>query len=139
VKHVLLVGSMIVGFANAAAAQGADIHTRCGPSGSHFSLAADTQTFNYEATVSGSTEAYVVVLEVYHNGALRSTTTQVVLFPPQSYLFSASVDMSSWGLRAGDNVTFRLNVLGLTFGNLLATHSLIGDVVAPETPAPRTD
>jgi len=130
---------MIIGFANLAAAQGADIHTHCGSNGSHFSLAADTQTFNYEATISGSTVAYVVVLDVYHNGALRSSTTEVVLFPPPSYQFSASVNTSSWGLRAGDNVTFRLRVLGLTFGNLLASHTLIGDVVPAEAPAPRTD
>ncbi len=136
VKHALLVGAVILGLANTASAQITDVHTRCGENGSHFILGALTETFNYEATVCGNTVAYAVTLDVYHNGVLKSTTTDLQLLPPPSYLFSASVNMSSWGLRAGDSVTFRLRVLSVTLGNLLASHTLIGDVVpagAPKT------
>ena len=132
VKQALLVGGLMMALANVAVAQGSEIHSCYGPSGSHFALEADTQTFNYQATISGATVAYVATLEVYHNGILKSTTAQVVVLPPPSYEFNAPVNMSSWGICPGDAVTFRLKVVRLgLFGGLLATHSLTGDVVPP--------
>ena len=131
VKNVLLAGSMLVGLANAASAQITEIHSCYGPSGSHFVLGPETQTFNYQATISGATVAYVATLDVYLNGNLQTTSSQVVVAPPPSYLFSAPVNMASWGLRPGDAVTFRLRVVRLgSYGGLLAAHSLTGDVVA---------
>ena len=130
-KQVLLVGSMVVALSNLAVAQGMDVHTRCGESGAHFDLAADTQLFNYEATISGVTGAYVATLEVYHNGVLKASVPQVVVGSPPIYLFAAPVDMASWGLRAGDQVTFRLRVVRLG-GGLLSLHTTIGDVVPAE-------
>lgn len=125
--------------ANVAVAQGSEIHSCYGPSGSHFALSADTQTFNYQATISGATVAYAATLEVYHNGVLKTTSAQVVLLPPPSYEFIAPVDMSSWGLRSGDAVTFRLKVVRLgLFGGLLASHSLTGDVVC-QSPESKTE
>ena len=135
-KQALLVGALIIGLSNVAAAQGVEVHTCYGPSGTHIPVPADTQTFNYEATVSGGFAAYTVFLDVFHNGVLKSTTLQVVLFPPPNYLFNVAVNMSSWGLTAGDHVTFRCRVVGLAFGKLLASHTLIGDVVPPGAPLP---
>lgn len=132
-KNTLLVGVMLAAFAQVAAAQGADIHTRCGENGGHISIAADTQVFNYEATVSGTTVAFIGVLEVFHNGVLKSSNLQVVLLPPPSYVFDAPVNMSNWGLQAGDQVTFRFKVLKLGSGALLGCHTLIGDVTAANT------
>ena len=137
-KHLLLVGGMVVALSNIAAAQGTNIHTRCGESGSSFSLAAGTQVFNYEATISGASVAYVATLEVYLNGVVKSVTSQVVLFPSTSYLFAAPVDMSSWGLKAGDQVTFRLKVVKLGLPQILAVHSMTGDVT-PSEPGPKTE
>jgi hypothetical protein len=129
---------MVVGLAQVAAAQGADIHTRCDENGSHFSLSASTQVFNYEATISGATVAHVATLEVYHNGVLKSVTAQVVLLPPPSYVFAAPVNMGTWGLRAGDQVTFRLKVVKLGSSQVLATHTMTGDVT-PDEPGPKTE
>jgi hypothetical protein len=129
VKQALLVGAMMVGCAGIASAQGTDIHTRCGESGSHFNLSADTQVFTYEATISPCTLAYVATLEVYHNGVLKAVKSQIVLLP-QAYTFTTPIDMSSWGLKPGEQVTFRLKVVSLgLLGNLLASHTTIGDVI----------
>jgi hypothetical protein len=136
VKHALLVVGLVVAFANLAAAQGADIHTRCGESGSHFTLAADTQTFNYEASISGCSVAFVATLEVFHNGILKSLSVKTVLIPPPCYQFTAPVDMSSWGLAPGDQVTFRLTVVRLGSTNVIASHTLTGDVVPAGPPLP---
>lgn len=138
-KHSLLVGIIMAGFAQVAAAQGADIHTRCGENGGHVSIAADTQVYSYEATISGCSVAYIATLEVFHNGVLKASSVQVVLFPPTSYLFASPVNMSNWGLREGDQVTFRLKVAKLGSGSLLACHSLIGDVTAATTGSASTN
>jgi hypothetical protein len=133
VKHALLGGVFVVALANVAAAQGTNIHSCYGGSGSEFSLAADTQTFNYTATISGTTVAYVATLDVFHNGVRKGTYTQVVALPPvEGYRFSAAVDLSQFGLNSGDNVTFRLSVTGLTFGKLMGVHTLLGLVAPPE-------
>lgn len=132
-KQALLVGSMLFGFANLAWAQGADIHTRCGESGSNFNLAVSTPVFSYEATISGCTVAFMATLEVYHNGVLKEVNAQTVLLPQAEYAFAAPVDMSSWGLKPGDTVTFRLKVVRLGLGGLLASHSLTGDVTPAQT------
>ena len=124
---------MLVGFAGVASAQGTDIHTRCGENGSHFSLSAGTQLFTYEAVIAPCTLAYAATLEVYHNGILKAVKTQLVLLPFNGYTFTSPIDMSSWGLRPGDQVSFRLKAVSLgIFGSLLSSHTLIGDVV-PET------
>ena len=137
-KHSILVVGLVVGLANAASAQITEVHTRCGENGSHFSLPAGTPVFNYEATISGASVAYVATLEVYLNGVVKSVTSQVVLFPSTSYLFAAPVDMSSWGLKAGDQVTFRLKVVKLGLPQILAVHSMTGDVT-PSEPGPKTE
>jgi len=138
VKHAILVVGLVVALANAASAQITEVHTRCGENGSTFSLAAGTQVFNYEATISGASVAHVATLEVYHNGVVKSVTSQVVLFPSTSYVFAAPVDMSSWGLRVGDQVTFRLKVVKLGLPQILAVHSMTG-VVTPAEPGPKTE
>jgi hypothetical protein len=126
-KHALLVGSLVVALANTAAAQGSEVYTRLGENGSHFNLAADTQTFLYEATVSASTLAYVATLEVFHNGVLKATSAQAGA-PLIKLNFAAQVDMSAWGLASGDQVTFRLNVVAVGLGQLLASHTVTGNV-----------
>src|SRR5688572_10789185 len=110
-------------------AQGTDIHTRCTPPGGHFILDANTPIFNYEATISGTTLAYVATLDVFHNGVRKATFLQTVLVPPPSYSFIAPVGMESWGLKAGDTVTFSLRVVSLGLGKLLSQHVIFGDVV----------
>ena len=136
VKHVLLVGALVVGLSNVAAAQGMEIHNRLGPSGTHFPMPADTQSFGYEATVCGGIGAYSVMLDVYHNGILKSSSIQIVLLPPPSYQYYSHVDMTCWGLKPGDLVTFRCRVVGLAFGKILASHTLHGDVIPPGPPLP---
>lgn len=126
-KHALLVGSLVVALANTAAAQGSEVYTRLGGNGSHFNLSLDTQTFHYEATISGSTLAYVATLEVFHNGVLKATSVQAGA-PLISMNFAAQVDMSAWGLASGDQVTFRLKVVAVGLGHLLASHTVTGDV-----------
>lgn len=138
-KHSLLVGVVLAAFAQVAGAQGADIHTRCGENGGHISICESTQVFNYEATISGVAVGYIATLEVYHNGVLKASIVQAVLFPPPAYVFAAPVNMSTWGLRAGDEVTFRLKVVKLGSGSLLGCHSLIGDVTAANTGSPSTN
>jgi hypothetical protein len=133
VKHLLLVGSMVVGLSNAVHAQGIDVHTCYGPSGTEVELTSGTETFQYTATISGTTVAYVATLDVFHNGVRKGTYTQVVALPPvEGYRFSAAVDLSQFGLKSGDNVTFRLAVTGLTFGKLMGVHTLLGLVAPPE-------
>ena len=132
-KQLLLVSSMVVGLSTAVHAQGIDVHTCYGPSGTEVGLTAGTETFHYNATISGTTLAYVATLDVFHNGVRKGSYTQVVALPPvEGYRFSAAVDLSQFGLKAGDNVTFRLNVVGLTFGKLMGVHTLFGIVAPPE-------
>jgi hypothetical protein len=138
VKHAILVVGFAVALANSASAQITEVHTRCLENGSHFSLSADTQVFNYEAAISGATAGYVATLEVYHNGVLKSVVTQAVVLPPPSFLFATPVNMGAWGLKPGDQVTFRLKVVKLGSMQILATHSLTGDVTADE-PGPKTE
>jgi hypothetical protein len=96
-------------------------------------LSPDIQTFNYDATISGTTVAYVATLDVFHNGVRKGTYVQVVALPPvEGYRFSAAVDLSQFGLKAGDNVTFRLQVTGLAWGKPLGFHTLLGIVALPE-------
>jgi len=131
VKQALLVGALVLGMADVSFAQGMDIHNRFGPSGTHFLLPSDTQSFQYEASISGSTVAYQVVLEVFLNGVLKAVNLETVLLPPPVYQYSCPIDMSSWGLRPGDTVVFRAKVVGLTLGKILASDVLIGDVAPP--------
>jgi hypothetical protein len=135
VKQALLVAALVVGASNLASAQIIEIHNRFGPSGTHFQLPSDTRSFCYEASITGSTTAYQVVLEVFHNGVLKATNLETVLLPPPVYEYSCPIDMSSWGLRPGDTVTFRVKVVGLTLGKILGSDVLFGDVVSP-VPAP---
>ncbi|HZL72623.1 MAG TPA: hypothetical protein VFC86_09190 [Planctomycetota bacterium] len=137
-KHAILVVGLVVGLANAASAQITEVHTRCGENGSHFSLAAGTSVFNYEATICGATVGYVATLEVFHNGILKHVSAQVVLFPPPGYLFASAVNMGSWGLTPGDQVTFRLKVVRLGSTQILAGHLMTGDVT-PAEPGPKTE
>lgn len=134
-KQALLVGAILLGASNLASAQIIEIHNRFGPSGSHCLLPSDTQSFHYEASITGSTVAYQVVLEVFHNGVLKAVNLETVLFPPPVYQYSCPIDMSSWGLKPGDTVVFRAKAVGLTLGKILGSDVLIGDV-APPAPAP---
>jgi len=129
VKQALVVAVLFGAVATEALAQGADINTRWGPSGSHFSLSAGTQTFGYEATITGATAPFEVKLEVYHNGVLKFTDVKVVPIPVTPFAYSCSVGMDTWGLRSGDVVTFILTVIDTASGATLATHHLYGDVV----------
>jgi hypothetical protein len=128
VKQALLVGSLVIGLSNLAAAQGSEVYTRWGGSGSTFCLGSETQVFAYEATVSGCTLVSMDILEVYHNGVLKSVQTQLGALGTTTV--KAQIDMSTWGLRAGDHVTFRLKVAAIGTGQILALHHLTGEVVS---------
>ena len=136
VKNALVVGAVLFASANVASAQGMEIHSRWGDSGTQIALPADTQCFNYEATITGGVAAYMIVLDVYHNGVLKEVHTQVVLWPRLQYKYSVPVELGCWGLATGDTVTFKCRVVGLNLGNLLATHTLTGNVVPPGAPLP---
>ena len=126
-KHLIVAGVLFAA-AGDAVAQVTEIHTRWGASGSHVNLPVGTQTFGYEATVTGTTTAFKVKLEVYHNATLKFTDTKLVPTPISSYLYSCSVGLGTWGLCAGDTVTFVLRVIDTASGATLATHYLFGDV-----------
>ncbi len=124
----MVVGVLFCAAASDVSAQISDIHTRWGPSGTHMSLPAGTQTFNYEATITNSTTPYQIKLEVYHNGVLKFTDIDVVAVAG-AYSYSQSVAMTNWGLSGGDLVTFVCKVIDPATGATLATHFLYGDVV----------
>lgn len=126
-----MVVSLVLGISNVASAQGMEIHNRYGDSGTHFQLPADTQVFNYGATITGGQVAYQIILRVYHNDVLKATSSKTVALPPPVYEYSTPVNMSGWGLRPGDNVTFVCTVVSLSLGKILAVDYLYGDVVAP--------
>lgn len=130
-KQSLLVAALVFGLADVSFAQGMDIHNRYGESGTHCQVSCDTQSFLYEATVTGGTVAYQIVLEVYHNGILKALNLETVLLPPPVYHYSCPVDMASWGLRPGDTVTFKAKVVGLVLGKIYATDVLFADIVPP--------
>ncbi|HTF56107.1 MAG TPA: hypothetical protein VK661_02470, partial [Planctomycetota bacterium] len=76
--RVLLTVALFVAGSEAALAQGMDIHNRFGPSGTHFQLPPTTQAFNYEATVTGGTAPYKIVLRVFVNGVLKMSAEEIV-------------------------------------------------------------
>jgi hypothetical protein len=128
VKHALVVAVLFGAVASESRAQGADINTRWGPSGSHLALSPGTQTFGYQATITGVSVPFEVHLEVYHNGVLKFTNSNLVPIPVSPYFYSCSVGMGTWGLCSGDVVTFVLKVKDTASGATLATHTLYGDV-----------
>lgn len=143
VKQTILIVGLFLGLANSASAQIIDIHSRSGDNGANFFLDDSAAVFHYEATVSGCDVAHVTTLEVFHNGNLKLVVSMTVLVPPTSYVFSTPVDMTTWGLKPGDSVTFKLTVVKIgLFGPLLASHTLFGNVVseapqAIEAPDPK--
>lgn len=126
-KHLTVVGVLLFASSDAVA-QGSEINTRWGPSGSHFTMSSGTQNFLYQATVTGSTAPFQVQLEVYHNQTLKFTDTSVVPIPTNPYVYACNVPMVQWGLTSGDTVTFVLKVIDTASGTTLATHYLHGDV-----------
>ena len=127
-KQALVVAVLFGAVANESMAQGADINTRWGPSGSHFTLSPGTQTFGYQATIIGVHTPFEVQLEVYHNGVLKFTDSRLVPIPETPYFYACPVGMGTWGLSSGDVVTFVLKVIDTATGGTLATHTLYGDV-----------
>jgi len=128
VKHLIVVGVLSIAAAGDACAQITEIQSRWGGSGSHFQLSSGTQTFLYQATVTGCTAPFQVQLEVFHNGVLKHTDVKFVPIPQTSYVYTCPVGMSGWGLNQGDTVTFALKVIDSASGAVLATHLLYGDV-----------
>jgi hypothetical protein len=126
---VLLIGALFVAVADVALAQGMDIQNRFGPSGTHFQLPADTQAFNYEATITGGTVSYRIEFKVFVNGVLKLSAEEVVAPAPPVYHYSSLVNMSTWGLKPGDVVTFQASVVDLVQGNVLDVDYLYGDVI----------
>lgn len=126
-KHLTVVGVLLFASSDAVA-QGAEINTRWGPSGSHFTMSSGTQYFLYQATVTDCTAPFTVQLEVYHNQTLKHTDTRIVPIPTTPYVYATNVPMIQWGLASGDTVTFVLKVIDTATGTTLATHTLYGDV-----------
>lgn len=131
-KQTLLVVALVVGVSNVASAQGMEIHNRYGASGTHFDLPANTQNFNYGATITGGTLAYKILLQVYHNDVLKGVFIKIVALPPAEYQYSQNITMGAWGLKPGDKVTFICTAVGLALGNILDVDYLHGDVVEPQ-------
>jgi hypothetical protein len=126
---VLLVGALVIAASNPAWAQITEIHNRFGPSGTHFQLPADTQAFNYEATITGGINPYRIELKVFVNGVLKMSAEEGVSPAPPIYQYSCLVNMSTWGLKPGDVVTFQASVVDLVQGNVLDVDYLYGDVI----------
>ena len=127
-KHLLAVGVVFCAAASDSWAQGTEIYTRWGPSGSTVNVPAGTAVFDYEANITGVAVPYRVQLEVYHNSVLEFEHSAIVPVPGTSYLYACPIDMSSWGLRTGDTVTFVLKVIDMATGATLSTHTLNGAV-----------
>ncbi len=125
----LLVGALLVAASESALAQGMDVQNRYGPSGSHFQLPASTPAYNYEATVTGGTAPYKIVLKVFVNGVLKMSTEEVVSPAPPVYHYSCCVQLTSWGLRPGDVVTFKASAIDLVQGTVWDVDYLYGDVI----------
>ena len=130
-KHLAIVGVLVVSASNQVMAQGMEINNRFGPSGTHTSLPANVQSFDYEATVSGALCPFEIKLWVYVNGMLRVYHQEAVGFPVPNYQFSCPIDMSCWGLQPGDLVTFICRVVDSSTGAILDTDYLYGDVISP--------
>ncbi|HZN62140.1 MAG TPA: hypothetical protein VFC90_07015 [Planctomycetota bacterium] len=130
-KQVLVVAVLFCAAANDALAQGLEVHTRFGASGSHVTLSPDAPTFGYEATVIGATAPYEVKLEVFHNGALSFSDSKQVPIPVEPYTYSCPVPTGALRLCTGDIVTFVFTVIDKATGATLATHTLIGVVAGP--------
>ena len=127
-KHALVVAVLFGAVASESLAQGSEITTRWGPSGSHCTLSPGTQQFGYQAAITGVNTPFEVQLEVYHNGVLKFTNSTLVPIPETPYLYICPVGMGTWGLCSGDLVTFVLKVKDTASGATLATHTLYGDV-----------
>lgn len=127
-KHLIVVGVLSFAAAGDACAQITEIQSRWGGSGSHFTMSPGTQSFLYQATVTGCTAPFTVEFEVYHNETLKYTDTRIVPIPTNPYVYTTSVHMHQWGLTSGDTVTFVLKVIDTASGTTLATHYLYGDV-----------
>lgn len=126
-KQALVVAGLFVAVSGSALAQGSEIVSRWGPSGSHCTLSPGQQTFSYDATISGATAPYEVKLEVFHNGVSKFTNSVLgAPFVPFDYL--CPVPMGTWNICSGDTVTFVLKVIDTASGATLATHHLYGDV-----------
>ena len=130
-RYALLVGALLLGASNVASAQIIEIHNRIGPSGTHFQMPAQTLSYTYEATICGGTEGYKVQLDVYHNGVLKSSSSEVVGIPQGEYEFSKQVNMGLWGQLSGDCLTFTCTVSRLSDGAVLAVDHLYGDLFVP--------
>jgi len=131
VKQALIVAVLFCAVASDSLAQGSEIYTRFGPSGSLVTLTPDTQSFGYEATVIGATAPYEVKLEVFHNGALSFSDSKQVPIPVEPYTYSCPVPTGALRLCTGDIVTFVFTVTDKATGATLATHTLIGVVAGP--------
>lgn len=128
-KHLMIVGVLSAVMAGDALAQGSEIYTRWGPSGSHVQLAEGAQIFHYDATISSTCAHYTIKLEVYHNSVQKFTSASPGGVPGVPLVYGCPVDMTTWGLVAGDLVTFVLKVIDTASGATLATHVLYGDVL----------
>jgi hypothetical protein len=100
----LLVGVLgALGYAATAEAQSPGIQ----PIGPLSILAGQTST-TYTANIQlEAVAAYRVKLWVYHNGALKHYSDTIVPYPgTMSTVFNKSVNMSSWGVAAGNTIKF---------------------------------
>ena len=131
VKRIIAVG-VLMGLASSPAwAQGTDIHSLIGPTGTHFNLPVNSQSFNYQVTITGATSGIRVKLWVYRNGVEKVYYPQLFPSPSNPQPFSYLVSMVGWGLTVGDTITFVCKVYDLNSGVQLASHTLYGDVVSP--------
>lgn len=130
-KHALSVAAVLAFAGSDALAQGADIHTRWGGSGSHFTLPCSTPVFEYEAMISGIAAPYEVKLEVFHNGILKFLDQKSVQGPTTGFLFASPIAMHAWNLREGDSLIFVLSVTDPETGAALGSHVLFGEVGGP--------
>lgn len=118
-------------WAQSVAAQGPiEINQERGPSGTHFDLPVNTDSFIYEATVTTSpAQSFTLKFKVYHNGVQKHSHTATIINPPADYLYNRTVAMSTWGLLVGDCVTFHLKVNLVCDSSIWTQHYLYGDVV----------
>lgn len=130
-KRIIAVGVLMGVASSTAFAQGTDIHSLIGPSGTHFNLPSNTQSFNYQVTITGATSGILVKLWVYHNGKQKVYQPQIFSNPSNPQPFSHLMSMNGWGLAVGDTVTFLCKVFDITTMSELASHTLYGDVVSP--------
>jgi hypothetical protein len=99
--------SVLVSFALAAlwGARSAEAQVIIDPAGP-LCVASDATSSTYVATVTTNYDFWLHLI-VFHNGTSKHDSTTYVVNSGPTYVFSKVVDMTGWGMQAGDHLNYR--------------------------------